>query len=79
MRTTSRRDWTKPKPSAWTLLREVTVCSSCKRASCALCVFPCQAPTRGIRLPVSTLRFLDREMEWFWSSEAHAMHRKEMP
>lgn len=63
------RDWTAPRPQKLTMLRNVSVCSSCKRASCAQGTFPCQSPSRALLLPIETMRFMDREREEFWSEE----------
>lgn len=62
------------------LLRNVSVCSSCKRASCAQAVFPCTSPSRALLLPIETLRYMDRELEEFWTAEwANAAKHKQTP
>lgn len=62
------------KGGAWShrpeLLRNVSVCSSCKRASCVQGVWPCKTPSRALLLPIETLQYLDRELESFWTEEA---------
>ena len=65
----SRNPWSKYNP---TFLRNVHVCRACKRASCVQGVWPCATPSRALLLPIETLRYLDRELESFWTAESVA-------
>ena len=69
------RAW-KERPA---LLRNLSVCSSCKRASCVQSVWPCKTPSRALLLPIETLQYLDRELETFWTEEAAARAAKPTP
>lgn len=58
------------------MLREITVCSACKRASCFYGIFYCEeARTAGlIRMAVSELRKLKLEHSSYWSKETVERH-----
>ena len=64
-----RKPWTKHQPTRLTELQVVAVCAACKRASCWQNVFPCESPGRRLALPRSTLEYLDREMDVYWTAE----------